>query len=83
MYRARIFVTLKKSVMDPQGATVGRALESMGYEGVENVRIGKFLEMDVQKNSREEAEKQVDEMCDRLLSNPVIEKYTFEMEALK
>ena len=83
MYRARIFVTLKKSVMDPQGAAVGRALESLGYEGVDNVRIGKFMEMDVKKASREEAEKQVDEMCHRLLANPVIEKYTFEMEALK
>ena len=83
MYRAKIFVSLKKSVMDPQGTTVQNALESLGYEGVENVRMGKFLELDISKEKREDAEKQVDEMCDRLLANPVIENYSFEMEKLK
>jgi phosphoribosylformylglycinamidine synthase len=83
MYRAKIYISLKKSVMDPQGATVQHALETLGYEGVENVRMGKYVEMDIFKEKREDAEKQVDEMCDKLLANPVIEKYSFEMEVLK
>ncbi|OGS36062.1 MAG: phosphoribosylformylglycinamidine synthase subunit PurS [Elusimicrobia bacterium RIFOXYB2_FULL_49_7] len=83
MYRAKIHVTLKKSVMDPQGATIRTALESMGYNGIHNVRMGKYLELDIDRPERKDAEKEVDEMCDRLLSNPVIEKYTYELEALK
>ena len=83
MYRAKIYINLKKSVMDPQGTTVQHALETLGYEGIDNVRMGKYVEMDISKEKREAAEKQVDEMCDKLLSNPVIEKYTFEMEELK
>jgi phosphoribosylformylglycinamidine synthase subunit PurS len=83
MYRAKIYVTLKKSVMDPQGSTVQHALESLGYEGVQNVRMGKYIELDIAKDDRDKAEEQVDEMCDKLLSNPVIEKYHFDLEELK
>jgi phosphoribosylformylglycinamidine synthase len=83
MYRAKIVVTLKKSVMDPQGATVQHALESLGYEGVQNVRMGKYIELDIAKEDRDKAEEQVDEMCNKLLSNPVIEKYHFDLEELK
>jgi phosphoribosylformylglycinamidine synthase len=83
MYRAKIVVTLKKSVMDPQGATVQHALESLGYEGVQNVRMGKYIELDIAKEDRDKAEEQVDEMCNKLLSNPVIEKYHFDLEEVK
>ena len=83
MYRVKIHVTLKKSVMDPQGATIQSALESLGYQGVQNVRMGKYLELDLAEKDRGKAEKQIDEMCDRLLSNPVIEKYTYDLEELK
>ncbi|OGJ93719.1 MAG: phosphoribosylformylglycinamidine synthase [Candidatus Raymondbacteria bacterium RifOxyC12_full_50_8] len=83
MYRAKVVVTLKKSVMDPQGATIRSALESLGYSGVDNVRMGKFLEIDIAETTRDKAEKKLDDMCGRLLSNPVIENYTFEMEELK
>jgi len=83
MFRAKITVTLKKSVMDPQGSAVQHALESLGYPDTENVRMGKFIELDVRQSDRDKAEKEVDEMCSRLLSNPVIENYRFELEALK
>jgi len=83
MFRAKVYVTLKKSVMDPQGETIRSALGSLGYEGIDKVRIGKFLEVDVARSTRQEAEGQVDEMCSRLLSNPVIEQYRFELEELK
>jgi len=83
MYRVKIHVTLKKSVMDPQGATIQSALESLGYQGVQNVRMGKYVELDLAQKDRGGAEKQIDEMCDRLLSNPVIEKYAYDLEELK
>ena len=83
MFRAKITVTLKKSVMDPQGATVEHALSSLGYDGVGNVRMGKYIELDINLQDRDKAEEQVDEMCDKLLSNPVIEKYHVDLEELE
>jgi len=83
MYRAKINVTLKKSVMDPQGATVQHALESLGYTGVQNVRMGKYVELDVDSTDRARVEKQLNDMCGKLLSNPVIEKYHFDLEEVK
>ena len=83
MFRAKIYITLKKSVMDPQGETIRHALQSMGFGGVDRVRMGKFLEVDLAENDRSAAERQADEMCGKLLSNPVIERYHFELEELK
>ncbi len=79
MYRAKIHVTLKKSILDPQGSAVQGALHAMGYENVNEVRIGKYQIVDLDCSSREAAEAQVREMCERLLSNPVIEDFTFEL----
>ncbi len=79
MYRAKIHVTLKKSILDPQGSAVQGALHAMGYENVKEVRIGKYQVVDLDSPSREAAEAQVREMCERLLSNPVIEDFTFEL----
>ena len=78
--KAKVFVRLKPSVHDPQGETIRGALETMGYQGVTDVRQGKYFEMSLQAASREEAETQVREIADRVLSNPVIE--TFEVELL-
>lgn len=77
MWKAEIKVLLKKSVLDPQGQAVEKALGSLGYGNVEDVRIGKYLEVTIAGGSRAEAEAQVREMCDRLLTNTVIEDYTF------
>jgi phosphoribosylformylglycinamidine synthase PurS subunit len=80
MLTARIYVTLKPGVLDAQGDTVKSALETLGFKGVEDVRIGKFMVVTLNSATREQARVQVEEMCRRLLANPVIEEYTFEVE---
>jgi len=79
MWKAKIQVTLKKSVLDPQGVAVEKALKTLNYSNVGDVRVGKYLEVSVEGKDREEVEGQVRDMCDRLLTNPVIEDYTFEV----
>ena len=76
---AKIYVTLKGSVLDPQGAAVTHALHALRYEAVQDVRIGKYMEVTLEADSRERADELVRGMCDQLLTNPVIEKYTFEL----
>jgi len=76
----RIYVTLKGGVLDPQGKAVERSLHSLGYQEVTGVRVGKYLEIDMNVPSREEAEQRIREMCARLLANPVIEDYRFEIQ---
>ncbi len=80
MIRAKVYVTLKGGVLDPQGETVKGALEALGFSGVKDVRIGKFMVITLNDVSREEATSRVDEMCKKLLANPVIEDYRFELE---
>ncbi len=77
--QVKIFVTLKNGLVDPQGITIKGALESLGYEGIRNVRLGKYVQMELNSRSREEAEKDIKEMCDKLLANPVIENYRYEI----
>jgi phosphoribosylformylglycinamidine synthase len=78
--KAHIYVTLKKSVLDPQGKTVKNSLQQMNYTNISDVRIGKFLEVDVDNGDREAVSAQVDEMCRKLFVNPNIEEYRFELE---
>ena len=82
MYLARVYVTLKPTVNDPQGLTIRGALHSLGFADVESVRAGKYLEVSLAAKSRGQAEKQLTEMCRKLLANPVIEDYRFELEEL-
>ncbi|MDD5218349.1 MAG: phosphoribosylformylglycinamidine synthase subunit PurS [Candidatus Omnitrophica bacterium] len=79
MYKATVNVTLKKSVLDPQGKTVLHALETLGFQGVKDVRVGKYFELAIDEEKREKAEEQVRAMCDKLLINPVIEDYSFKL----
>jgi phosphoribosylformylglycinamidine synthase subunit PurS len=79
MWHVKIQVTLRKSVLDPQGVTVEKSLAALGYTNVGDVRVGKYMEFTLQDVSREAGEAQVKEMCQRLLVNPVIEDYTFEL----
>jgi len=80
-WNVNVYVTLKPSVMDPQGATVQRALSQMGYDQVSKVRLGKFTEMEFDGSlSEAEVKKQADEICDKLLANPNIESYRFTVE---
>jgi len=78
--RARVYVTLKKSVFDPQGNTIHDALTSMGYAGVTDVRQGKFFELALPELGADEAKKAAEEIAHRVLSNPVIESYRVEVE---
>jgi phosphoribosylformylglycinamidine synthase len=78
--RARVFVTLKPSVFDPQGHTITDALHAMGYTRVDDVRQGKYFELDVSAESGAEAQAVADEVAHRLLANPVIESYRVEIE---
>ena len=80
-WHVSVYVTLKPSVMDPQGATVQRALNQMGYKGVSGVRMGKFTELEFEGGlSEAEVRRQADEICDKLLANPNIESYRFTVE---
>ena len=76
----KIFVTLKKGVLDPQGKTVKNSLDSLGYSFVKDVRIGKYMEIIVNQVPENELNKKIDEACQRLLANPVIENYRYEIE---
>lgn len=78
--KARIFVTLKKGVLDPQGKAIQRSLSHLGFEGVDEVRVGKFMEVRLAQMRRTEAEKILSEACQRLLANTVIEDYRYEIE---
>ncbi len=83
MYLAKVYVTLKPTVNDPQGLTVKGGLETLGYGNVESVRVGKYMEIRLAGSSRSAVEEQVREMCDKLLANPVIEDFKFELEEIK
>ena len=76
--KARVVVTLKKSVLDPQGQAVGRALASLGFGEVQGVRLGKIIELDLDATDPAEARKRVESMCEKLLANTVIEEYRIE-----
>lgn len=82
-YCGKIIVVLKEGVFDPQGVTIRNALHTLGYGEVEEVKTGKFFEVMVEVESLELARKRIQEMCDQLLANPVIERYSFEVEVGK
>ena len=78
--RVKIFISLKKGVLDPQGKAIERSLHALGYNEVQDVRMGKYLEIEMAPASRQDAEIRVREMCDKLLANTVIEDYRFEIQ---
>ncbi|MGP4060610.1 phosphoribosylformylglycinamidine synthase subunit PurS [Halobacillus sp. H74] len=78
MRKVKIHITLKEGVLDPQGKAVQNSLQSLEYNTVEDVRVGKYMEV-VMKDS-DNLEKQIDQMCDQLLANPVIENYSYTIE---
>ncbi len=77
--KARVFVTLKPSVFDPQGSTIAEALHSLGYAGVSDVRQGKYFELDLDVASAQDAEQLASEVASRVLANPVIESFRVEL----
>lgn len=78
--KARIYVTLKKGVLDPQGKAVVGALHSMAFNEVKDLRIGKYMEVELDASSKETEEARLREMCEKLLANTVIENYRIEIE---
>lgn len=82
-YVARVNVMPKAGISDPQGQTIERALPALGFEGVSEVRMGKTITLSVEAPSAEQARARVEEMCERLLANPVIESYEVALESEK
>ncbi|WP_188455093.1 phosphoribosylformylglycinamidine synthase subunit PurS [Virgibacillus oceani] len=78
MKKVTVFITLKQGVLDPQGKAIQTSLHSLGFQEVEDARVGKYIELHVEDH--ENVDERVKEMCDKLLANPVIEDYRFEVE---
>jgi phosphoribosylformylglycinamidine synthase PurS subunit len=78
--KAKIHVTLKKGILDPQGKAIEHALATLGYNLVGNVRVGKYMELELQETEKAKAEVQVKAMCEKLLANTIIEEYRYELQ---
>jgi len=78
--KAKVHVTLKTGVLDPQGKAIGNALAALGFTGIGDVRQGKFIELEIDETDPEAARAQVEKMCAQLLANPVIENYDIELD---
>lgn len=79
MYTAKINISIRKTILDPQGKAVEHSLKSLGFDSIEDTRIGKYIELKINVKSKKEAEKISEEACRKLLANPVMEDYTFEV----
>jgi phosphoribosylformylglycinamidine synthase PurS subunit len=80
MYLAKVYITLKPTVNDPQGLTIKGALHDLGFQKVSSVRAGKYMEIMIEEDNLARAERQLQEMCRQLLANPVIENFRFDLE---
>ena len=80
MYHSNISITLRKSILDPQGKAVEHAIHTLGLSSVQGVRIGKHIELSIDSPSKEDAEKITEQVCKKLLANPVMEDYSFTVE---
>jgi len=78
--KARVTVTLKNGVLDPQGKAIQHALSSLGFSGVDDVRQGKLIELEIADQDRETARAEIEAMCEKLLANTVIENYAIELD---
>ena len=79
MTKVKIYVSPKKGILDPQGKAVESALNSLGYKNISNVRIGKYIELEITGDTGHTTGRQIEEMCKKLLANPIIEDYRFEV----
>ncbi len=80
MYKAKIIITYRKSILDPQGKTVENSLHSLGFTSISNTRMGKYIEYEINTDDIKKAEEIVKETCVKLLANPVMEDYTYKLE---
>lgn len=81
-YQAQIYITLRPSVLDPAGTAVQAGIQHLGYDNVDQVRLGKYIELTLQAADEPTARQQLDRICDQLLANPVIENYRFALQAV-
>lgn len=81
MVKVNVYITLKKEILDTQGLVIKKAIPHIGFDNVENVRVGKFIQMEIRQKagSDEEIRKEIEYLCDRLLSNPIIEDFKYEI----
>lgn len=79
MFKATVYVTLRESVLDPQGNAVHESLHALGYDEVGDVRIGKYMELEINSDNQKKAEERVRDMCEKLLANTIIEDYRFDL----
>ena len=77
--KAKIHVTLKQGILDPQGKAIEHALDSLGFKNAENVRVGKYMELELRETDKTKAEAQLKSMCEKLLANTIIEEYRYEL----
>ena len=78
--KAKIHVTLKPGILDPQGKAIEHALETLGFHSASHVRVGKYMELELKESARDKAEAQVKAMCEKLLANTIIEEYRYELQ---
>jgi len=78
--KAKVHVTLKQGILDPQGKAIEHALQSLGFQSASNVRVGKYMELDLNETDRAKAEILLKQMCEKLLANTVIEEYRYELQ---
>ena len=83
MYLARVYITLKPTINDPVGLTIRGGLRDLGFAGVESVRSGKYMEVSLDAGSEQDAESELRGMCEKLLANPVIEEYRFDLRKVE
>ena len=83
IFLARVFISLKPTVNDPEGQTIQGGLRQLGFDTVRTVRAGKYMEIRLEEDAEDKAGQRVKEMCDKLLANPVIEDYRFELEVVE
>ncbi len=79
MIKAKVYITLKRTVADPQGLTIKHALESLGYQKIKDMRMGKLISIELDIDNKKDAERLLNEMCRKLLANPIIEDYSFKI----
>jgi phosphoribosylformylglycinamidine synthase len=83
LFKAKVIIKRRPSILDPQGKAVEKGAQHLGLTNIRNTRIGKYIEFDVLSDNREEAEKEVNDYCNKLLANPIMEDYEFTLEEVK
>jgi len=82
MFKAKIFIKRRRTILDPQGKAVELGIKSLGFQNVSNVRVDKFIELEINEEDETKAKEEIDKICDSLLANPHLEDYFFELERI-